>query len=343
MKTIACILVEQGKPVVVDEVEMPSLAFGQVLVRIKATGICGKQLDEHIGTRGHDPYLPHLMGHEAAGVVEGVGEGVTRVKIGDHVVASWMKGSGINAPTPTYLWNGKKINAGNITTFQRHSIISENRLSSIPHDIPFDDAALLGCAIPTGMGIVINQAKAGPGDTLAVFGAGGIGLSAINAASLVSAGMIIAIDMVEEKLQMAKRFGATHVINAQKTDPVEAIKQLTKGAGVDFSICTIGKAKPMEQAYDSAHQSKGSVILAAVPGEKICLDPYPMNSGRKISGSHGGDTVIDRDIPKYVSLYQAGKIKTKDLISNRFKIEEINNIFESLKKGEISGRAIIEF
>ncbi len=342
MKTIAAFLVEQKKPLVIDEIEVPELDFGQVLVRIEVSGICGKQLDEYLGTRGRDPFLPHLMGHEAAGVVEGTGRGVTRVKTGDHVLASWMKGVGINAPTPTYTWQGKKINAGNITTFQKHSVISENRLSAIPNDVPFEAAALLGCAIPTGMGTIFNQAKACAGDTVAVFGAGGIGLSAVMAASLISAGKIIVIDIVNEKLDKAKKFGATHVINAKNADPVVEIKKLTGGTGVDFSVCTVGNARSMEQAYDCSHPGRGYVILAAVPGEKMCFDPYPMNGGRRISGSHGGETVIDRDIPKYVALYKAGKIKPEELITDHFTLEEVNSALSKLQRGEISGRATIK-
>ena len=206
MKTKAAFLCEQNAPLRVGVVEVPDLVFGQVLVRLRASGVCGKQLDEQIGTRGHDPYLPHLLGHEGGGVVEAIGPGVTKVSAGDHVIAGWMKGSGINAPTPEYRTEeGDRINAGNITTFQELSIISENRLTPIPKDVPFDVAAVLGCAIPTGFGIVLNQAQVKPGSTVAIYGGGGIGLSAVMAAGLVSPSRVIVIDGHEAKLQLAKK------------------------------------------------------------------------------------------------------------------------------------------
>ncbi len=343
MKTKAAILVELKKPLVVDEVEVPKLSFGQVLVKLEIAGVCGKQIDEFLGTRGNDPYLPHLLGHEGAGIVEEIGAGVTRVKAGDHVLASWLKGSGINAPTPIYNWNGKNVNAGNITTFQRYSVLSENRLTKIPDELPFAAAALLGCAVPTGMGTVLNQAKARPGETIAIFGAGGIGLCAIMAAALISAHKIIVIDIVDEKLKRAAKFGATDIINSSQMDPVTAIRDLTNGEGVDHAICTVGNPVAMEQAYNCASRTHGYVVLAGVTGEKICLDPYPMNFGRQIAGSHGGETIRDRDIPKYINLYQSGKLKIEELITDRFKLEDINQIFAAMKNGKISGRAVIEF
>ncbi len=341
MRTQAAILTELNAPLTVDDVVIPELQFGQVLVRIKATGICGKQLDEYWGTR-EDPYLPHLLGHEASGIVEEVGMGVSRVKPGDHIVACWLKGTGINAPIPQYQWNGKKVNAGNITTFQFKSIISENRLTPISKKVPFDVAALFGCAIPTGFGTIFHQARVVPGSSVVVFGAGGVGLCAIMASSLVSASKIIAVDIKNEKLRLAKELGATHTLNAKETDLLPAIKDLTGEHGADYAISTSGDPVAMEQAYLCTKKDTGYVVLAAVPGKKISFDAYLMNYGKRLVGSHGGGTDVDRDIPRYLSLYQEGKLKVDRLITDRFKLGQINEAMTKLSTGQIAGRALLE-
>ena len=344
MKTKAAFLCEQNAPLKVGVVDVPDLTFGQVLVRLRASGVCGKQLDEQVGTRGHDPYLPHLLGHEGGGIVEAIGPGVTKVSAGDHVIAGWMKGSGINAPTPEYRTEeGDRINAGNITTFQELSIISENRLTPIPKDVPFDVAAVLGCAIPTGFGIVLNQAQVKPGSTVAIYGCGGIGLSVVMAAALVSPSKVIVIDAHEAKLKLAKELGATHVLNFRSAvDPVTAVRELTLGQGVDYSIAAVGNATAMEQAYQSARKDTGLVVLAGVPREKISIDAYQMNWGCRLVGSHGGETVVDEDLPRYVELFRQGKLEVEKLITDRFRLEQVNQSLEMLRNGDIAGRALLE-
>ena len=171
----AAILVKQNEPLEIDDVEVPDLGYGQVLVNIKNSGICGKQIDEITGKRGKDPYLPHLLGHEGAGIVKDIGPGVTKVKKGDHIVLHWMKGPGIDSSTPQFSRKGSPINAGWVTTFSEYTIASENRVTPIDKDIDFDVASLLGCAVTTGLGIVFNDLNLKPGQSTAVFGAGGVG------------------------------------------------------------------------------------------------------------------------------------------------------------------------
>ena len=169
----AAILVAQNEPLTVAEVDLPELAVGQILVKVEFSGICGKQLEEIDGKRGEDPYLPHLLGHEGAGVVVEAGPGVRKVKAGDHVVLHWIKGSGIDSIPPRFNWDGVEVSAGCVTTFSEYTVASENRVTPIPSDMELDLAALLGCAVTTGLGIVFNDASLKPGQSMAVFGVGG--------------------------------------------------------------------------------------------------------------------------------------------------------------------------
>ena len=187
MKTRAAILVESNKPLVVDEIELPSLGVGQVLVKIGVSGICGAQLGEIAAVKGPDKFLPHLLGHEGGGVVEAVGPGVTHLKLGDHVCLHWRKGTGIHAQPAKYMWNGRTVNSGWVTTFSDYSIVSENRVTPIPKETNFEIAALMGCAVTTALGLINNDAKVKIGQSVAVFGCGGVGLNVVQAASMVSA------------------------------------------------------------------------------------------------------------------------------------------------------------
>src|SRR5947207_2797870 len=194
MKTRAAILVEQHQPLVVDEVELPSLSLGQVLVGLKTSRICGSQLGEIDGVKGPDRYLPHLLGHEGTGIVVEVGEGVRTVQPGDKVVLHWRKGAGLESTTPVYESKIGRVNAGWVTTFNEYAIVSENRLTAIPRDFDPEIAALFGCAVTTGFGVINNNAQLKIGQSIAIFGAGGIGLNIVQAAAMTSAFPIIAID-----------------------------------------------------------------------------------------------------------------------------------------------------
>lgn len=343
IKMKAAVLYETNKPLVVETLQVPELQSGQVLVQVKFSGVCHKQMEEICGHRGTDPYLPHLLGHEGAGIVEAIGPGVTSVAPGDHVILSWIKGRGINSSTPTYYKGDKPINAGWITTFNEYAVISENRVTAIRKDMPLDKAALLGCAVPTGTGVVINQAKVPPGSSVAVYGVGGVGLNAIQGAALVSAGKIIAVDILDAKLEMARKFGATHTINAVNQDPVQSILKITDNYGVEYAFDTIGKIQTMEQAYESTTKYGGYVAIVGVPpyGGKISIDAYPLHDGKVLTGTSGGQTDKEKDFPRYIELYFAGKLKLDELITHRFGLDEINEAFTAMEKGEL-GRAIVE-
>lgn len=337
----AAILVKQNAPLVVAEVEIPKLSVGQVLVKVEYSGICGKQLEEISGKRGADPYLPHLLGHEGAGVVTDIGPGVRKVKSGDHVVLHWMKGSGIDAATPYYDWNGTVVNAGQITTFSEYTVVSENRVTPIPAYARFEAAALLGCAVTTGLGIVFNDADLKPGQSLAVFGVGGVGLNVIQGAALVNAYPIVAIDLQYHKLKRAIEFGATHTVNASSINLLALLTELSQGRGFDVTVDTTGNRDAFQKAYNMT-SSTGKTILAGVTHyqQLVTIDAHPLHFGRQIIGSHGGDTRPDIDIPRYIQLNKLGKLKLEEQITHKFPLDDINAAVNVVQNGEAS-RCII--
>ena len=337
----AVVLVEQNAPLVVADVEIPKLDVGQVLVKMAYSGICGKQIEEINGKRGHDPYIPHLLGHEGAGTVAEVGPGVRKVKPGDAVVLHWMKGSGIDSAPPRFDWDGTQVSAGWVTTFSEYTIVSENRVTQIPQSSPMDVASLLGCAVTTGLGIAFNNLDLKPGQSVAVFGAGGVGLNVIQGAALVNAYPIVAIDIHDQKLEQAKKFGATHTINSTSTDPQATLKELSENNGMDAVVDVTGIADVRQTAYDVT-SNIGSTVFAGVPHheEKITIDSFPLHFGRRVIGSHGGDTKPDVDIPRYLGLHERGKLKLSEQITHRFKLDEINQAVEVVRNGE-AGRCIV--
>ena len=285
----AAILVEQNAPLVVADVEPPTLDVGQVLVKVEYSGICGKQIEEITGRRGEDQFLPHLLGHEGAGVVVDVGPAVRKVKAGDHVVLHWMKGSGIDSPPPRFSWNGTVVSAGWVTTFSEYTGASENRLTPIPPDVQLDVASLLGCAVTTGLGIVFNNIGLKPGQSIAVFGVGGLGLNVVQGAALVNAYPIVAVDLYDQKLEWAVGFGATHTVNSGHGNPRSALVEMSGGRGFDATVDVTGNTGVRQMAYDLTSNT-GKTIFAGVPHheERITIDSFPLHFGRQMYGSHGG-------------------------------------------------------
>jgi S-(hydroxymethyl)glutathione dehydrogenase/alcohol dehydrogenase len=344
-KMKAAILVEQKKPLRISEVSLPGeLTCGQVLVKVRYSGICGSQIGEIEGVKGPDKYLPHLLGHEGSGIVMQIGLGVTHVAPGNHVVLHWMKGVGIEAAPPFYVWNDKPLNAGWITTFNDYAIVSENRCTVIPDDFSLKIAALFGCAVTTGLGVIVHDAKLTIGESVAVFGAGGVGLNMIQGAKLTSAYPIIAIDLFENRLELARRFGATHTINTKKDDVVASIRQIVGNGGLDVAIDNTGVPEVIEQCYQLAGP-KGRVILVGVPkaGNTISIYSLPMHFGKTVKGSHGGETNPSQDINRYRGLCNAGILKLDELITHEIALADINDAVTSMKNGSIAGRCLIRF
>lgn len=340
----AAILTEQNKPLVVDRVELPQeLEVGQVLVKINCSGICGSQLGEIDGAKGEDKYLPHLLGHEASGVVQSVGAGVKHVKSGDKVVLHWRKSQGIESVPPRYTWNGKPLNAGLIATFNEYAIVSENRLTRVSTSIDMEVASLFGCAVTTGFGVVENNAEIKLGESVVVFGAGGVGLNIVQAANLLSAYPVIAVDLHDDRLELAKTFGATHTINSNKVDAKAKIVEILEGQGVDAFIDNTGQPAIIEMGYNLTGP-QGRVVLVGVPrkGNTINVYSLPLHFGKTISGSHGGETIPHEDIPRYQKLLDAGRIQLKPLITDHFSLDEINTAIQKMRAGEIAGRCLIK-
>ena len=341
----AAVLTELKAPLVIAELQMPeSLAIGQVLVKIHFSGICGSQLGEIDGAKGEDKFLPHLLGHEASGVVLETGPGVRHVKAGDKVVLHWRKGLGIESETPHYSWEGRKVNAGWITTFNEYAIVSENRVTAIPPDSDLEVAALFGCAVTTGFGVVENNAKVRIGESVVVFGAGGIGLNIVQAAALVSAYPIIAVDVFDNRLELARTMGATHLINSKSADARQAILDIVGNTGVDAFIDNTGQPAIIEMGYQIT-KPQGRVTLVGVPrkGNDINIYSLPLHFGKGLSGSHGGEAIPQTDIPRYHQLFRAGRIKLRELVTDYFSLDQINDAVAGMRTGKFSGRCLIRF
>jgi len=339
----AAILVEQRKPLVIDEIELPqALEVGQVLVKVHYSGICGSQLGEIDGAKGEDRFLPHLLGHEASATVVEVGPGVKHVKSGDLVVLHWRKGLGIEGAPPKYRWNGKALNAGWIATFNEYAIVAENRMTPIPEGSDVEVASLFGCAVTTGFGVVENNAKVRIGESVVVFGAGGVGLNIVQAAALVGAYPIIAVDLFDNRLSLAKEMGATHLINANDVDAKKETEKIMEGKGLDVFIDNTGQPSIIEMGYQLT-TAQGRVILVGVPrkGNDVVIYSLPLHFGKVLTGSHGGESIPNEDIPRYMSLFHADRIKLKELLTERYALDDINVAIDNMRSGKASGRCLI--
>lgn len=334
MRTRAAILMELGKPLELVDLEIPALLPGQVLVQLAFSGVCHTQVSEARGYRGPDRFLPHCLGHEGSGIVREIGSGVTRVKPGDRVVLSWIKGLGGDVPGTKYTWNGRTVNAGGITTFSDYSVISENRLTILDAALPFDAAALLGCAIPTGVGTVFNTAQVRPGQSVAVFGTGGIGAWAVAGALLSGASPVIAVDVLPDKLALARSLGATHTIQSGNEAVIEAIHKICPG-GVDVAIEASGRPEVMQQAVESIRAQGGLAVIAgnARFGETWPLDPRQLNQGKRILGTWGGDNLPERDFPRYQRLIRDGRMNCTPFLHQRYALSEVNVALDDLAAG----------
>lgn len=342
MKTLAALLVQTGQPLEVVEIEIPALKPGQVLVEIAYSGACGTQVMEARGLKGEDKWVPHCLGHEGTGTVLEVGSAVTKVKPGDKVVLSWIKGSGIEAGGTVYTWGDRKVNSGGVTTFQRLSVASENRLTLLPAGLPMDVAVLLGCAAPTGMGAVYNVLRLSPGDSVAIFGTGGIGLNACLAAALGGGSPVIGIDPNPTRRALAKTYGATHVIDPADGNVLEQIRAIVP-QGVDLAVEASGIPAVMDQAINATRQQGGRAVVIgnAQYGAELKLNPGVFNQGKSLMGTWGGDSVPDRDYGRYGRLLSGNRFPVKGLLSEPYSLNRINEALDDLASGKV-GRPLID-
>src|SRR3989304_5158021 len=342
-KIKAAVLTAQRAPLEVVELDLPEeLSFGQVLVKDHYSGICGSQINEIEGAKGPDKFLPHLLGHEGSGTVVAAGRGVKRVKPGDRVVMHWRQADGVQAEVPAYAWNGRKVNAGWVTTFNNYAIVSENRITPIPHDFDLRLPPVLGGAVSPAIGVVNNDAHVKIGQSVVVFGVGGVGLNIAQAAAMVSAHPIVGIDLVDGKLDRARGFGATHCINSAKVGDLAAeIRKIVGNAGADVVVDTTGNARVIEQAYELTH-ADGKTILVGVPkrGDNISIYSLPLHFKKVLTGSHGGSAEPHVDIPRYIRLMQVGKLSLAGLVTHEFKLEQINEAIAGMRSAE-AGRVLV--
>ena len=340
----AAILVETKKPLVIDDIELcEDLSYGQVLVKVHYSTICGSQLNEIEGAKGEDKYLPHLLGHEGVATVEKIGPGVTHVNVGDKVIMHWRPGKGIQSQPPKYRWKDKIVNGGWVTTFNEYAVTSENRLTKLSSPMDMKCAPLFGCAVVTAMGVINNNAQVKIGESVVIFGVGGVGLNLAQAASMVSAYPIVGIDLSDEKLSLAKQFGLTHVLNSTNIKDLSSkIKSIVGEQGADVVIDTTGNTRVIEQSYELT-QPSGKTILVGVPkaNDNISIYSLPLHFNKTLTGSHGGEAVPHVDIPRYLKLLENGKMKLDGLITHEFPLHQINDAIELMKSGKAAGRILI--
>jgi S-(hydroxymethyl)glutathione dehydrogenase/alcohol dehydrogenase len=350
-------------PLSIEDVELDKPQDREVLIKTVASGVCHSDL--HF-VEGLYPYAaPAVLGHEAAGIIEEVGKQVTYVKPGDHVICCLSvfcgnceqcmsghpnrcsnKAATQRKPNdkPRISQNGKPINQFlDVSSYCEKMLLHENAVVKIREDFPLDRAALIGCGVTTGVGAVLNTAKIEPGSTVAVFGAGGVGLAAIQGARIAGARKIIAIDMFEGKLAMAKRLGATDTVDASSSDPVDEIRKLTDGNGVDYAFEAIGLKKVAEQAFLALRPGGTATVIGMIPvGQKVELDGYMFLTERKLQGSNMGSNRFRIDMPKYIDFYLQGRLNLDDMISRRGKLEDVNEAFRAMKAGEVT-RTVLMF
>jgi NDMA-dependent alcohol dehydrogenase len=367
MKTKAAVLFEVGKGLEIRELDVQAPQRDEVLVRMAAGGVCHSDL--HVMTGHLVGALPAVLGHEGAGVVAEVGPGVTHLKPGDHVIPLWrlscgtcehcsdgrpalcaagtqirMTGRLLDGTTRFSLGGTEIKHFAGVSSFSEYSVVPARAALKVPDDLPLDRAALLGCAVITGVGAAINCAKVKPGSSAVVFGAGGVGLNVVQGAAIAGAEKIIAVDLLPSKLDFARRFGATHTINASDGDPVAAVRALTGGRGVDYALEVIGLPKTMRQAYDCLAKRGMAVVVGVSPMTAEVSVPVMslVYEERVLTGSVYGSSRPHIDIPKLIDLYRAGRLKLDELLTRTYPFDQINEAYAALERGEVA-RSVVSF
>ena len=348
------------QPMTIENVAIEKPKRREVLVRTAAAGLCHSDL--HFIEGAYPTPMPVVLGHEAAGVVEAVGEDVTYLKPGDHVISCLsvfcghcefcLSGHLSICQTPEVkmppgvakrlTWQGKHLNQFlNLSAFAEQMVVHENALVKVRDDMPLDLAALIGCSVITGYGAVVHTAKIEPGCTVAVFGAGGIGLATINAAKIAGAGRIIAVDLDPFKLDLAKLFGATDVLNAAEGDTVKRLVDMTSG-GVQYAFECIGLKQTAEQSFSALRSGGTATLIGMIPvGTKIELHGVDFLRERRIQGCMMGSNRFRTDMPRLIEFYLQGRLKLDEMVSARIRLEDINEGFAALKKGGIARNVIV--
>lgn len=356
----AAVLYEVNKPLIVEEINLDPPGPGEVKVRLAATAICHSDLHFFVGDM--PAKLPGVAGHECSGYVDAVGEGVTSVKPGDHVVMSPVSGGCghcVNCmlgfrnmcqdrrpmSPHHHTKKGQDIStlAGPVGGLGEYTVVNQYQLAKITDDMPMDRAALLGCCVITGFGAVINRAQVRPLQSVAVLGVGGVGVNALQGAAFCGAHPIIAVDILDSKLETARVFGATDTVNSAKVkDPVQAVKDLTEGRGVDYAFIMVASIEAVRQGSSMLGPRGVEVVVGIVAGDLSSFTAREFIGEKTLTGSMMGSTRLQLDVPRYVALYKAGRLKLDELITGRYPLERVNEAIESSKSGE-SLRNVIVF
>jgi len=334
----AAVLEKINAPLVIKDVGLTPLKVGQVKVRVIISGLCGAQLQEIAGLKGNEKFLPHLLGHEGCGIVEEIGEGVTRVKVGDKVVMHWRVGAGIESPFPTYIVDGKPVTSGKVTTLSEYSIASENRLTVVPADADEYLCALLGCGLTTALGTINNEVDLKFGESIMIVGCGGVGLNLIQGAKMASAYPIIGVDISDDKKEMVLRVGANKFINILSSE------EELKSTKVDVIIDTTGNPDAINITIPCL-SDKGRYVLVGQPkpGQSISIPNANSlfgGNGKSIKATQGGKTSPNDDIARYIKLNKAGLLDIKNIVSHEFSLDDINSAVTMLRSGR-AGRVMI--
>jgi S-(hydroxymethyl)glutathione dehydrogenase/alcohol dehydrogenase len=358
MKFKAAVLEKVGSPLVIDEVEMESLQPGDVLVRIKASGLCHTDLEVMQGSLAYP--VPIVLGHEGAGVVEAVGSAVSRVKPGDHVILSWNPHCGHcfycerdlpilcepftrHQPQGHLLdgssrmkRRGAKVHHYSVTsTHSELTVVPESGAIPILKEMPFDRACIIGCGVMTGVGAVVRKAKVEPGASVVVIGCGAVGLNAVQGASLADAGAVIAVDIGQGKLERARQFGATHIVDASSGNVVDQVRSLTAGRGADYVFEAAGQAKVFRLAVEVCRPGGEVVWLGKVNvNDEVGFRWGSLMGERRIVRSSYGGARPMRDFPWLVGQYLRGRLRLDELITRRIRLDEINDGFAMFARGE---------
>lgn len=349
-----------GEPLTIEEITIADPGPGEILVDVKACAICHSDISFAEGAWGGD--LPAVYGHEAAGIVTATGDGVETVKPGDHVVVTLIRscghcrycGSGstvmceevfpLDEASPLTDDAGTPyVQAMRTGAFAEKIVVHESQAVAVPDDVPFASASLLACGVITGFGAVVNTARIAPGRSVAVVGCGGVGLNSIQGAAIAGADTIVAVDLSDEKLAAAKRFGATHTVNPASENAAEKITAITDGHGVDAVFVTVGAKPAFDRAFDYITKN-GMVVVVGMPPAGVLAeyDPGTMAAwNQKILGSKMGETVIARDIPMLVEHYRAGRLKLDELITQEYPLEEINEAIAAVNAGRALRNVIV--
>jgi Zn-dependent alcohol dehydrogenase len=358
-KTPAAIYVEPGRPMVIDEIDLPDPEPTQVAIRHFATGVCHSQLHE---LNRADPKLPMVLGHESTGVVTAVGRDVSHVREGDHVMVTWVPRNATREtprPTPARVtYKGKAVEFGapawtGTFTWARDTVVDQQMVVPLEPEVATDVTSIVGCAVMTGAGAALHAAQVRPGDSVAIIGVGGVGLSIVQACANLSADPIIVVDLSDEKLDFAREFGATIGVNAREVDAVERVREIMGGeptSGVDYAFDAIGIGGTMTQVLQMARgrqpgeREGGAAVLVGVPhGEMPTLPMQMLFGGKVYRGAPGGCSTPDRDFPLLVRWFKQGKMPLDRLVTRRYTLEQINEACDALGNGQIAGRAIVEF